>query len=126
MKDRIVLKDGTVLEIEQSSNSGEFTMSFSGLAEFAETLQKLSQDNLSEYQVQNQEELTVARPVNKECLHVSAGLTWDKAGAVSGVSATFDITDVDMIRKRLDAMEAGQEVQDGAILELAGLAGGES
>lgn len=40
------------------------------------------------------------------------------------VVATFTIREKTEIEKRLDKLEKGQAVQDGAILELAGVVGG--
>ncbi len=41
------------------------------------------------------------------------------------VEATFVIREKTEMEKRLDAVEQGQSIQDGAIMELAGMAGGE-
>lgn len=119
-KDKIILKDNTSLEINQSSGTDEFIMNFSNLTEFMEILTMLTASNLESYQVQNQDGLTVARPENKECLHTGIDLTWDKNDTIINVKATFSISDVDMISKRLEALE---ETTDALVME--SLIGGE-
>lgn len=51
--DKIILKDGTIIEIEESSNSGSFRKQFSDPQEYLTTLAQLTQDNLSTYKVLN-------------------------------------------------------------------------
>lgn len=115
--DKIILKDQTVIEMNESSGIGYFTKHFTTLAELEAVIIKLSPENLEAYQVQNQEGMTTANPVNKECSHVNVDLTWE-AGTVTGVKATFMITDVDMIAKAIKELQDGQSVQDGAIEDL--------
>lgn len=125
--DKIILKDGTIIEIEESSNGGSFRRQFSDPQEYLTTLAKLTQDNLSAYQVQNAAGLTCANPVNKECLSQEVKALWTDNGTLAGLDVTFNITDVDLQAKAIKDLQAGQEVQDGAIVELAELvAGGEA
>ena len=122
--DKIILKDGTIIEIEESSNGCSFRIRFSDPQDYLTTLAKLTQDNLSAYQVQNSEGLTSARPENKECLTQKVVPLRSDDDALIGLDVTFNITDVDMLAKAVKDLQAGQETRDGAIEELAGMVGG--
>ena len=123
-KDKIILKDGTELEISQGGNTGMAIISFNSLEEFVVTAKKLTPANLEQYQLLNQAGLVADNPENKECRSVGLDLTWDDAGKITAVKAAFHITDVDMVAKAIKELQAGQEVQDGAITELADVIGG--
>ena len=130
--DKIKLKDGTIIEIEESSNGGSFRMRFSDPQEYLTTLAMLNQVNLSAYQVQTNEGLVCANPVNKECLTQTVTPLWADDGTLAGLDVTFNITDVDLLSKAVkelqagqQALQEGQEIQDGAIEELAKMSGGE-
>ena len=123
--DKIKLKNGTTIEIMESSNSGGFRKQFSNPQEYLTTLAQLTQDNLSAYQVLNSAGNVTANPENKECLTQAVTALWDDGGTLAGLDVTFHITDVDMLAKAVKDIQAGQDVQDGAIAELAGNQGGE-
>lgn len=125
--DKIILKDGTRIEIEESSNGGSFRKQFVDPQEYLTTLAKLTQNNLSAYQVQNAAGLTCANPENKECLSQEVTALWAENGAIVGLDVIFHITDVDLQARAIKDLQASQEVQDGAIVELAEIvAGGEA
>lgn len=116
--DKIILKDETIIEIEESSNGGGFRKIFTDAQEYLTTLEKLTPENLSAYQVQNSEGLTCANPVNKECLTQNVTALWSADGILAGLDVTFNITDVDMLAKAVRDLQAGQQTQDGAITDL--------
>ncbi|MBW4847932.1 MAG: hypothetical protein KZY87_20430 [Lachnospiraceae bacterium] len=116
--DKIKLKDGTIIEIKESSNGGSFRMRFSDPQEYLTTLAMLTQDNLSAYQVQTNEGLVCANPVNKECLTQTVSPLWSDDGTLAGLDVTFVISDVDLLSKAVKDLQAGQETQDGAISDL--------
>ena len=123
--DKIILKNGNIIEIEESSNVGSFRKRFTDPQEYLTTLAMLTQDNLSAYQVQNSAGLVCANPENKECLTQMVAPLWADDGTLAGLDVAFNITDVDMLAKSVRELQAGQEIQDGAIEELAKIAGGE-
>ena len=123
--DKIKLKNGSIIEIEESSNGGSFRKRFTDPQEYLTTLTMLTQDNLSAYQVQNSAGLVCANPENKECLTQTVVPLWADDGTLAGLDVTFNVTDVDVLAKTIRDLQAGQEIQDGAIEELAKIAGGE-
>lgn len=116
--DKIILKNGTIIEIEESSNGDSFRKTFTDPLEYLSTLEKLTQENLSAYQVQNSEGLTCANLVNKECLTQFVISLWSDDGTLDGLYVTFNITDVDMLTKAVKDLQTSQQTQDGAITDL--------
>lgn len=120
--EKIVLKDNTEIEILPGASLGETTVivpDFADLKTVAEALTK--EGNLDTVQYKSEEQVTGEyKDMKLEIpLFREVGYTDDKK-----VVATFTIREKTEIEKRLDKLEKGQAVQDGAILELAGVAGG--
>lgn len=129
--DKIKLKNGNIIEIEESSDSGSFRKCFVDPQEYLTTLAMLTQDNLSAYQVQNSSGLVSSNPENKECLTQTVTPVRADDGTLEGLDVAFNITDVDLLAKAVKelwvgqkALQDGQDIQDGAIAELAEIAGG--
>lgn len=117
-KDKLILKDGTTMELEASASLANLTTIFADWTAAAAALPKLTKENLTSVQVQNSEGLTVG---NYADLVLQPG-TWEaKEG---GVHITITLREKTEIEKRLDNVEAGQETQDGAIAEIAEMIGG--
>ena len=119
--EKIVLKDNTEIEILPGASLGETTVivpDFADLKTVAEALTK--EGNLDTVQYKSEEQVTGEyKDMKLEIpLFREVGYTDKK------VVATFTIREKTEIEKRLDKLEKGQAVQDGAILELAGVVGG--
>ena len=127
--DKIILKDETAIEIEESSNADSFRVIFSDPQEYITTLAMFTQENLSAYQIQNSAGLTCSNLENKECLTQSVTAVWSDDGTLSGLDVTFNITDVDLLAKAVKDLQSGQATHDDAISDLGvtvgSLAGGE-
>ncbi len=128
--DKIKLNNGNILEIEESSNGGSFRMHFADPQKYLITLAMLTQDNLSAYQVQTSDGLVCANPVNKECLTQTVTPLRADDGTLAGLDVTFNVTDVDMLAKAVkdlqagqQALQEGQETQDGAIADIGEVVG---
>lgn len=120
--EKIVLKDNTEIEILPGASLGETTVivpDFADLKTVAEALTK--EGNLDTVQYKSEEQVTGEyKDMKLEIpLFREVGYTDDRK-----VVATFTIREKTEIEKRLDKLEKGQTVQDGAILELAGVVGG--
>lgn len=120
--EKIVLKDNTEIEILPGASLGETAVivpDFADLKTVAEALTK--EGNLDTVQYKSEEQVTGEyKDMKLEIpLFREVGYTDDKK-----VVATFTIREKTEIEKRLDKLEKGQAVQDGAILELAGVVGG--
>lgn len=120
MKDKLILKDGTTMDLEAAASLTSITTIFSDWTAAAQTLPTLTEENLSNVKVQNGEGLTVGTYTN---LVMQPG-AWEMKE--DGVFITISLREKTDIEKRLDHVEEGQETQDGAIAEIAGIVGGDN
>ena len=131
-KEKIVLVDGTEIEIENGAVENCVQVVLLDLDGFKELYGKFTEEKLKQYQVQNADGLICAVLENK-CLKNAMVEKKEKGFLVS-----FNLADVDMTEKRIAALEsgqselqagqaemkAGQELQDGAIADLGEIIGG--
>jgi hypothetical protein len=118
-KDKIIFADGTTLEVEAAASLTSLTTIYPDWTEAAKVLPKLTKANLVSAQVKNGEGLVAG---NYTDLVLQPG-AWEMKE--DGVHITVSLREKTVIEKRLDHVEAGQETQDGAIAEIAGMVGGE-
>lgn len=112
--EKVVLRDGTEIEICNGAVENCITATYSTLEDVAVIVGKLTEDNLEEYKILNSAGLECCTLTNK-CLE-SFTVYPNTSRAV------FNLVDVDMIAKRLAGLEETQELQDAAITELAEMA----
>lgn len=117
-KEKMILNDGTTIEMEAAANLSGLITVFADWAAVASIMPKLTEDNLVSVKVQNGEGLTVG---NYTDLVLQPG-SWETKE--DGIHITISLREKTDLEKRLDKVESGQEVQDGAIAELAGMIGG--
>lgn len=93
--------------------------------EFLGVFKKFTESNLESYQIKNAEGLTCTTRTNK---YLADAVVEERE---EDVLVTFRLSDVDMVRKELDGLKAdveavqvGQELQDGAIADLGEIVGG--
>lgn len=120
---KIIFADSTEFELLPGASLGEnkvVVQDFADLKTVAEALTK--EGNLATVQYKSNDQVTgeykdmkLEMPLFRE-----VGYTDDKK-----VVAAFTIREKTETEKRLDKLEKGQAVQDGAILELAGVVGGD-
>lgn len=111
--DKIILKDNTEIEVLQMPSLGSITVSVADVAAIQTLKDQLSANNLSEVMIKNDAGLTTGI---YEDLNLSD--TWTIKWADDAVEATFCLAVKSDIEKRLDAVETGQSIQDGAIADL--------
>lgn len=115
--EKIKLQDGTELAILGGATSSSVAVMFEEMADLEIYRNSMTEDNLSKVEVLNSSGLVCATLSNKYLSQI-------KINTKSNV-ATFVLADVDMIEKRLEALEQTQELQDSAIVELAEMTAGE-
>mgnify|MGYP006898309426 CR=1 FL=1 len=118
MKDTMILKDGTAIELEAGASLGAVQVSVADRATMLQTWEKLTEDNLAEVQLQNGSGLTVG--TYKDLVLVSETSVISTDGTVI---TTYSLREKTVVEKRLDNVEAGQEIQDGAIGDLGEVVG---
>ena len=122
--EKIIFADKTEFELLPGASLGEnkvVVQDFADLKTVAETLTKEGNLDTVQYKSNDQvageyKNMKLEMPLFRE-----VGYTDDKK-----VAATFAIREKTETEKRLDKLEKGQAVRDGAILELAGVVGGDA
>lgn len=113
MKDKMILKDNTTIELEAGASLANIQVAAADRADMVEIWGKLTEDNLSSVQIQTGAGLTVG--TYTDLVLVSETSTVSADGSVLTSYRLREKTDEE---KRLDALEEGQAVQDGAISDL--------
>ena len=96
-KEKIVLADGTEIEIKSGATERVIQVTCTTIEDFKETYEKFTEENLSSYQVKNAEDLVFAEFDEKYVKDVNLMQTSE------GFLVTFHLEDVDKIKKAVDA-----------------------
>ena len=113
MKDVMILKDETAIELEAGASLGAIQVSASDRSAMLQIWEKLTEDNLAEVQIKNGSGLIVG--TYKDLILVSETSVVAADGTVITKYCLREKTEVE---KRLDNVEAGQAIQDEAIVDL--------
>ena len=113
MKDTMILKDGTTIELEAGASLGAIQISESDRSAMLRTWEKLTEENLAEVRILNGSGLTAG--TYKDLVLVSETSVMAANGTVTTTYSLREKTDVE---KRLDNVETGQAIKDGAIADL--------
>lgn len=111
-KEKVILKDGTDLQIENGASERSITVIAGTWEEIGTIYGRLTEANLEEYKVLNADGLTCATLTNKYMRSANVS-TVD-----AGYQLVFNIADVDMLAKQVAALQESQTIQDGAIGDL--------
>lgn len=111
-KEKIILKDGTVFDIENGASENIVQIPIQDINDFPEIYQKFSEKNLESYIIQNADGLTCATLKNKRMGKAEV------SGREQDILVSLYIADVDMVQKQLMELSNKVEVHDGAITDL--------
>lgn len=111
--DKMILKDGTEVTLEAGASLTDIRVASASREAMLTVWEKLTPDNLAEVTIKTDAGLTVGEYTDL-ILEAETSVV-DSAGAVATSFRMRQKTDDE---KRLDALEAGQEIQDGAIADL--------
>lgn len=119
--EKMIVKDKTEIEIMEGAALNAITAvsdDWTALGVIAEALKESG--NLDEVQFKTDETVTgkYVDMILESPLFSAVDVVGDE------IRATFAIREKTDVEKRLDAVESGQSIQDGAIMELAGVMGG--
>ena len=113
MKDKMILKDNTTIELEAGSSLANVQVAAADRADMVEIWGKLTEGNLSSVQIQTGAGLTVG--TYTDLMLVSETST---VAADGSVLTSYHLREKTDEEKRLDALEEGQAVLDGAVNDL--------
>lgn len=112
-KDKLILKDGTTIELESGSSLDAIKAATENRETMLKQWEMLTPENLKEVKIQNGDGLTIG--IYKELVLLSETSVVASDGSVLTTYSLREKTDTE---RRLEALEAGQEIQNGAISDL--------
>lgn len=113
MKDTMILKNGTIIELEAGASLGALQVVVTDRAAMVATWEVLTPDNLAAVQIKNGDGIVIGNYTDLVLASETSTVSADGA-----VLTTYSLREKTDIEKRLDAVEEGQAVQDGAIGDL--------
>ena len=120
-KDKMILKDGTEKELEAGGSLGALQVLSADRAAMLATWELLTPDNLAAVQIKNGAGLTVGTYTDLVLVSETSVVASD--GTILTTYSLRPKTDVERLTERVEVVEEGQQVQDGAINDVAKLAG---
>lgn len=121
MKDKIILKNNMEVELESGASLGALQVLSADRAAMLATWELLTPDNLAAVQIKNGAGLTVGTYTDLVLVSETSVVASD--GTVLTTYSLRPKTDVERLAERVTVVEEGQQVQDGAINDVATLAG---
>ena len=121
MKDKLILKNGAEIELEAGASLGALQVLSADRAAMLATWELLTPDNLAAVQIKNGAGLTVGTYTDLVLASETSVVASD--GTVLTTYSLRPKTDVERLTERVEVVEEGQQVQDGAINDVAKLAG---
>nr|DAM04088.1 MAG TPA: hypothetical protein [Caudoviricetes sp.] len=121
MKDTLILKDGTVIGLEAGASLCALQVLSADKDSMVSTWDKLTKDNLSSVQIKNGEGEVIGN--DTDLLLVSETSMVQEDGCILTTYNLRQKTEMEKLLERLAAVEEGQQIQDGAINDVATLTG---
>lgn len=122
MKDKLILSNGNEIELEAGASLGALQVAAPDRAGMLAVWEKMTPENLATVQIKNGAGLVVGNYTDLVLVSETSVVVRD-----GSILTTYCLREKTAEERRMDALEAGQEIQDGAITELAGIvAGGEA
>ena len=118
MKDTMILKNGTIIELEAGASLGALQVAAANRAAMVTTWEALTPDNLTAVQIKNGDGLVVGNYTDLVLVSETSMVAADGT-----VLTTYNLREKNDEEKRLDALEEGKAVQDGAINDLGEVVG---
>lgn len=112
MKDKIILSNNYEIEIESGASLSDIRVVSETKTDMLDTWDMLTPVNLASVRVINGDGMTVG---TYNDLVLVLETSTEKDGKIE---TSFNLREKTDTEKRLDALESGQEVQDGAIMDL--------
>lgn len=118
MKDTMILKNGTIIELEAGASLGALQVAAANRAAMVTTWEALTPDNLTAVQIKNGDGLVAGNYTDLVLVSETSMVAADGT-----VLTTYSLREKTAEEKRLDALEEGKAVQDGAIDDLGKVVG---
>lgn len=116
-KDKLIMKDGTEIELETGASLGSLGVLSTDKAAMVSTWDRLTVENLSEVRIKNGDGLVVGSYTGLVLVSETSKVQAD--GSILTYYNVREKTDIEKLAERVAAVEEGQTVQDGAIMDVA-------
>lgn len=116
MRDKLILNDNTEITIESSSSLSDIRIVSETKSDMISTWDILTEENLKSVQIQNGDGINVANYENLVLDSETSIVQSD--GTILTSFHLREKTEVELLREEIEALKEGQEVQDGAIMDL--------
>lgn len=117
MKDKLILKDNTTLEIEAGATLSAITVLSSTKEEMIEKWDSFTEENLSSVEVKNSEDVTIA--TYTDLILVSETTVILEDGTISTSFNLREKTDVEKLQEEVNALEEKSDILESSVLELS-------
>lgn len=117
MKDKLILKDQTTIEIEAGATLSAITVISSTKEEMIEKWDALTKDNLSAVEVKNSEDVTIAN--YKDLILVSETSVILEDGSISTEFHLREKTDIEKLQDEVDGLGERSDMIEASVLELS-------
>lgn len=118
-KDKLILKDGSEIELQAGARLNALGVLSADRTAMLEIWKKLTEENLSEIKIENGQGLTVGEYTG--LMLISETSVVRKGGETYTL---FCLREKNDMEKRMDELEEGLEIHDGAIMDMAEMLGG--
>ena len=122
MKDKLILSNNVEIEIESGSSLSDIKFLSETKYDMISTWDMLTEENLKHIEIQNEDGTVIGMYDN--ILFESETSTIQKDGRILTRFNLREKTEVELLRERIEKLESGQEVQDGAISDLGAAVSG--
>lgn len=117
MKDKLILKDQTTLEIEAGATLSTITVLSSTKEEMIEKWDALTKENLSAVEVKNSEDVTIANYTDLILASETSVVLED--GSISTEFHLREKTDVEKLQEEVDGLGERSDMIEASVLELS-------
>lgn len=117
MKDKLILKDQTIIEIEAGATLSAITVLSSTKEEMIEKWDALTKDNLSAVEVKNSEDVVIA--TYTDLILVSETSVVLEDGSISTEFHLREKTDIEKLQDEVDGLGERSDMIEASVLELS-------
>lgn len=116
MKDKLILSNNAEIKIDSGSSLSDMKVLSETKYDMVSTWESLTEENLKHIKIQNEDGIVIGNYDN--ILLESETSTIQNEGKILTSFHLREKTEIELLRERIEQLESGQEVQDGAISDL--------
>lgn len=115
-KDKLILKDNTIIELEKNSSLNNVMVVFDSKDKMILIWSKFTEDNLKKVQIKSCDDIVISN-YNDLVLESETSII-EKNGTILTRFNLREKTEIEILRNELEEIKEGLQTQDGALCEL--------